>query len=214
MKKIFFCLVLLTIAASAYAQKEIRTQISYDPPAAKVLKWDNDSIAPFKIDGDYIKYTKVYELPGMDKDAIFSAIMDYLVTKYSHITDMIKDKDRSTGRIAASYCKEGHISTSKLTQSKYECSRTILIEIKEAKARITFSLTHLAWGIHDSPRLGEPIIIVNDDIANCYPLSAPKKKKPNYWEKFVPQILRQEVSEALRLTEEIIESVHSGSEDW
>lgn len=216
MRIIILCLLFLATTFSATAQKEIRTQMPYDLGRSKTIsnKWSNDSITPFRISGDYLEWVEIYSFPGLSKDELFDKSLEYLTNKYGQIADFYKEQDRNSGRIAGAFTNESEIRISAIFSHKYRCSRTILVEVKDSKTRITYTITHLVFGIAEGRRIDEPIYIIDDDIAKCYPLNNPKKKKPNYWEKLIPRLLRMEISDSMQDANNLISKIKSKKDEW
>ena len=202
MKKVFLFLVLAICPIFFYGQH--RVQISYDIPEPDIVSWNSDSIAPFKIVDGYLQRVDVLQCPGKSKDEIFNGVFSFIVNRVGNLKNFVQDKDREAGKITVSWINAGLLPTSKITALSYDCSRVMTIEVKEGRMRIISNMHKLKFTA-SGPEY---------TIVEAYPLSPPRKKKPNYFEKRLPRIILLEMLDIELLIHDILESVSRETDDW
>lgn len=209
MKKVFLFLVLAICPIFFYGQH--RVQISYDIPEPEIVSWNSDSIAPFKIVDGYLQRVDVLQCPGKSKDEIYNGVFSYIANWIGTLNDFVQDKDRSAGKITVSWKHNGNAKNGWL---KYICSRVMTIEAKDGKMRVISNLHTLDVGVTTNPYTGAKTSNLSGAIAELYPIAHSKRKKPNYYEKLIPQILRLEFADVELLKSGILESVSRENDDW
>ena len=210
MKKVFTILAIFLFVSMSVLGQKYKTP--YNLGRSKTVSWTNDSIAPFKIAGSFIQFEQSVDVSGKTKDMIYDAAWDYLTKRYGSYPDSFKEKDREAGRISASA-----VIHKELNKKEYDISRAVSVYVKDEKMRVIVSLNHLVFGIVDistAPWNKEERFVIDKDIAKCYPLSEPERKKPNFWENYTIKILRVEIAEAQLVMSEILESVAGKNSDW
>ena len=213
MRRIALIVLLIGMPIISYGQH--RTQISYDVPSSTTISWNNDSIAPFKVVGTSIRAAQIHDLPGKSKDEIYNAAIDLISAKLVMLPDLILDKDRNSGRITAAWSEKVQLP------SEYTISKSVAVDMKDGKIRITVSLNRLRLALADKIGIGSMRSSTPGEkdwydmvISESYPLAAPRKKKANYWENSCIKILRKEMAEQLSFASEILESAESKNNDW
>lgn len=211
MKRLVISLIILMFALSLQAQ--YRPAGSNYTPSEKTVLWTADSTAPFKVVGKSLQAVEVFDIPGKTKNELYNSVIDYFSNRYGHYLELFKDKDRESGRISVAWNQQN---------PEHDCtvSRSVIIETKEGKIRITTSLNRLRVNDVADKLFGKTSAITAKeyfadlDIASCYPLVPPQKKRPNYWERYHKKVLTWEIKEAKAVTKELVEYVSKPSEDW
>lgn len=212
MKISFLFLVLTICPICLYGQ---RTQLQNNVSRPNAITWNNDSIAPFKVVGTSIQAIQIYDLPGKSKDEIYNAVIDLVSAKLVVLPDLILDKDRAGGRVAAAW------SEKVLYPLEYTISKSVAIDIKEEKIRIMVSLNRLRLLLADKLGIGTLRSSSPGEkdwydmvISECYPIASPRRKKPNYWENSCIKILRKEMAEQMKFAADLLESAKNRNDDW
>ena len=212
MKRLIISVIILMLALSLQAQ--YRPAGSNYTPSEKAVLWTADSTAPFKVVGKSLQAVEVFEIPGKTKNEIYNLVIEYFANRFGHIPEFFKDKDRESGRISVAWNQQN--------PEYYRCtvSRSMIIEAKDGKIRITTSLNRLRvndiadkLSVRTSARTAEEYF-ADLDVASCYPLVPPQKKRPNFWERYHKKVLTWEIKEAKAVTKELVEYVSKPSEDW
>lgn len=202
MKKIAWIAFLICLSVFSYGQH--RVQISYDLPETEILSWNADSIAPYKIIDGYLQKVDVYQCPGKSKDEIYNGVFAYLANVLGNMKKYVQDKDREAGKITVSWVQPGITPTGKFLRVPYDCSHVMIVETKEGRIRITHNLHTLIYGggYFEKP------------ITECYPITPPRRKRPNNWEKHFPDMIRLEMAANEVLNQRILESISRENDEW
>lgn len=202
MKKIIILAFLLCSSSIFYGQH--RVQISYDLPQQEVISWTADSIAPYKIIDGYLQKVDVYQCPGKSKDEIYNGVFAYLANALGNMKKYVQDKDREAGKITVSWVQESKIPFNKILSLPYECGHVMIVETKEGRIRITHNLHTLIYGGGYFENL----------ITECYPITPPRRKRPNNWEKHFPNMIKMEMLSNEILTQKILDSIFRENDEW
>lgn len=202
MKKIIILAFLLCSSNIFYGQH--RVQISYDLPEQEVISWTADSIAPYKIIDGYLQKVDVYQCPGKSKDEIYNGVFAYLANALGNMKKYVQDKDREAGKITVSWVREGKIPINKILFLPYECGHVMIVETKEGRIRITHNLRTLIYGGGYFENL----------VTECYPITPPRRKRPNNWEKHFPNMIKMEMLSNEILTQKILDSIFRENDEW
>lgn len=211
MNRLLFSLIILLFALPLQAQ--YRPAGSNYTPSEKAVLWTADSTAPFKVVGKSLQAVEIFDVPGKTKNELYNSVIDYFSNRYGQYLELFKDKDRESGRIAVAWTHDtDYIGVA------YQISKSMMVDVKDEKIRITTNLNHLRFGVADylEQKFNKRISVdlFDKDIADCYPLVPPAKKRPNDPEKKYKKVIAQELARAKEVTKELVEYVSKPSEDW
>jgi hypothetical protein len=137
-------------------------------PEEKNGQWELD-------ENGYVTYQKVVECSNLNKTKLYNRAMDYFVYNYRDVNSVIQNRDVANGIIVAKgVFKNVHSLTDVLLSNKIDTWHILKVEVKDGRARITFSLTH-----YDETVSGGEL----PDNHYLYPISVQYPFNPNGYQK-------------------------------
>jgi hypothetical protein len=137
-------------------------------PEEKNGQWELD-------ENGYVTYQKVVECSNLNKTRLYNRAMDYFVYNYRDVNSVIQNRDVANGIIVAKgVFKNVHSLTDVLLSNIIDTWHILKVEVKDGRARITFSLTHY----DETVRGGEL-----PDNHYLYPISVQYPFNPNGYQK-------------------------------
>ncbi|MCX6334557.1 MAG: DUF4468 domain-containing protein [Bacteroidia bacterium] len=114
-------------------------------------------------ENEYVTYQKVVDCPNLNKTDLYRRALNYFVNNYSDVNSVIQERDVANGIIIGKgVFKKVQVRNTELRNSIVDTWHILKVEVKDARAKISLSLTQY----DESVRGSEP-----PDVHYLYPIS-------------------------------------------